>query len=125
MKMRFGRRHLACGCVRVINIFSFGIHDSRRGDPMETQLRLPFWWFLAPSVSPVSCERVDWADRKSQERGAAARSQDGPSRLREEPRSFCRYFERSFRGQRRSMLVDFCVGGELTSHRSLSGKRES
>lgn len=74
MKMSLDPRHLACGGVSVINIFSFGMYDSRRGSHGNTVV-FPCQWFITLYMLPVSSMSVDWTGRKSQGHGVAKRNQ--------------------------------------------------
>lgn len=111
MKMSLDLRHLACGGVSVINIFSFGMYDSRgrsHGNTVVVQCQ----WFMTLCMLPSSSESVDWNDRRSQECGLAIRNQASPSWLKH-IKQFLLLFSAILKGQQ-SMLVDFCVGGYLT-----------
>lgn len=109
--MSFDPRHLACGCVSVINIFLFGTYDSQGGSLGNTVV-VPWQWFITLCMLPVSSESVDWNDRESQECGIAIRNQSSPSRLRS-IKLLLSLFSENLKGQQ-SVLVDFCVGGYLT-----------
>lgn len=79
VKMSFDPGHLACSCVSVINILSFGIYDSRGGSHGNTVVVWLCQWLITLCMLPVPSESVDWNDRKSQECGAAIRNQSSPS----------------------------------------------
>lgn len=110
MKMSLDTRHLACGGVSVINIFSFGMYDSRGGSHGNTVV-VPCQGFITLCMLPVSSESVDWNDRKSQECGVATTNQSSPSWLRS-IKLLLSPFSENLKGQQ-SMLVDFCVEGFL------------
>lgn len=102
--MSLDPRHLACGGVSVINIFSFGIYDGRGGSHGNTVV-VPCQWFITLCMLPVSSERVDWNDRNYLECGAAIRSQSSPSWLRS-IKLLLSLFSENLKGQQ-TMLVDF------------------
>lgn len=79
--MSLDPRHLACVGVSDINIFSFGMYDSRGGSHGNT-IVVQCQWCMTLCMWPLSSESVDWKDKKSQECGAVIRNQASPSWLK-------------------------------------------
>lgn len=107
VKMNLDPRHLACGGVGVINIFSFGMYDSRGGSHGSTTA-VPCQRFITLCMLPASCESVDWNDRGSQECVVAIRDQSSPQWLRN-IKLLLSLFSEKLKGQQ-SMLEDLSWG---------------